>query len=115
MAQMSAADLEKLARYEEAIRELEARQGELEKNRAGYMKMFAALVVVSFAGFFWNVWLGAATFFTGVLMGVFGVYVVRVRAGDYALELEHLRETMEELRAPDVMKPTPAPSRPSGE
>jgi len=84
--------------YEAAIRELETRQAELEKNRGGYMKIFVALAVISAGGFFWNVWLGAATLFTGALMCLFGVYVVRVRAGDYALELEHLRETVAELR-----------------
>lgn len=95
---MSPADQEKLAKYEEAIRELEARQAELEKNRGAYMKVFAVIVVASLAGFAWNVWLGAATLFTGALMGLFGVYVVRVRAGDYALELAHLRETVDDLR-----------------
>ncbi len=107
---MSAAELEKLAKYEEAIRELEAREADLARSRGGYMKIFTALALVSLAGFFWNVWAGAATLFTGVLMFIFGVYVVRVRAGDYSLELMHLRETAEELRS--TMR---APSRPSDE
>ncbi len=112
---MGAADRDKLEKYQEAIRELEARQQELEKSRGGYMKLFAGLVIISLAGFFWNVWLGAATFITGALMGLFGAYVVRVRAGDYALELDHLRETVDDLRGEAVTKTTPAQSRPTVE
>jgi hypothetical protein len=89
---------QKLAKYEAAIRDVEARQADLSRNRAGYMRLFAALAVLSLGGFFWNRWLGVGTLLTGVLIYVFGVYVVRMRARDYRFELEGLRETTEELR-----------------
>jgi hypothetical protein len=100
-------DAEKLARYEDAIRELESRQADLQKNRGGYMKLFVGLVVVSFVGFFWNRWAGVGTLVTGVLMWVFGVYVVRIRAGDYELELAELRQTAAELREAQGNAPMP--------
>ena len=89
---------QKLVKYEEAIRDIEARSASLSQNRAGYMRMFALFVVLSFAGYFWSKWVGAATLFTGVLMFIFGVYVVRMRARDYRYELEGLRETADALR-----------------
>ena len=89
---------EQLARYEDWIRELEARQATLAGSRRRYLRFFVGVMVASIAGFVWSAWVGAATLFTGVLFCLFGVYVVLGRERDYRDELAATRRTVRDLR-----------------
>lgn len=95
---MDAPNPEKLAKYEGWIRDLEARQKALAGQRSFYLRTFVALAVGSAAGFFVHPWIGAACLFTGVLMCLFGFYVVLVREGEYTRELELARRDAEAMR-----------------
>jgi hypothetical protein len=87
-----------LARYETWIRALEARQKTLAESRARYLGFFAAAAGASSLGFFWGPWVGAGTFFSGIVFAVFGFYAVRVRERDYERELGEARVMAERLR-----------------
>ncbi len=89
---------EKLAKYEAWILELESRQRTLATSRATYARLFAASLVLSFAGFFWNQWVGAGALLTGILFCIFGYYAIAVRQGDYERELKQTRREVARLR-----------------
>jgi hypothetical protein len=91
-------DEKQLEKYEAWIREVEKRQAELAKSRAGYMRFFYVLPFLSLVAFFKNVGVGAAALFTAILMSAFGIYTVLVREGDYALNLKHTRKAAAALR-----------------
>lgn len=91
-------DEKQLEKYEAWIREVEKRQAELAKSRAGYMRFFYVLPFVSLVAFLKNVGVGAAALFTAILMSAFGIYTVLVREGDYALNLKHTRKAAAALR-----------------
>jgi hypothetical protein len=91
-------DAAKLDKYEAWTRELESRQRLLTLQRPGHLRLFAGMVAVSPAGFVWNAWVGVATLLTGIMCGLFGLYVVNVRAGDYRRELQQARREMRLLR-----------------
>ena len=92
---MSDAQLEKIEGW---IVELEARQRTLGASRTSYLRFFVASLVASALGFVWNVWIGAAALFTGVLFCAFGFYVVLQREAEYRRELAQFRETARKLR-----------------
>ncbi len=92
-------DAAQLVKYEEWIAELEKRQAELDRGRPFYLKCFYALPFVSLVGFAVSVGVGAGSLFTAVLMTVFGLYTVRVRASDYRTNLEGSRAQAAKLRA----------------
>lgn len=89
---------EQAAKYEDWIRELEARQKALAGSRQRYLTFFAAALVASTFGFAWNAWIGAATLATGILFCAFGFYVVLARDGQYTREIEATRRTARALR-----------------
>jgi hypothetical protein len=91
-------NLAQLAKYEAWIAELERRRKTLATSRPGYLRFFAGSVVVSSLGFICSPWIGAGTFFTGLLFCAFGFYVVLRREGEYVRELTALRETAQRLR-----------------
>jgi len=97
--------LAQLAKYDAWIAELERRQKTLAVSRPGYLRFFAGSVVVSALGFFWNPWVGAGTFFTGLLFCAFGFYVVLRRDGEYVRELTAVRETAQRLREEAEARP----------
>jgi hypothetical protein len=59
---------------------------------------------VSVGGFFVNVWIGAGTAITGILLCAFGIYVVRIRAAEYVDELKLAHEQLAALRAKAHMR-----------
>lgn len=89
---------ERITKLEAWIRELETRKRELAKTRRSWVRGFASIAVVSFAGFFFGPWIGAACAFTGCLMAIFGVYTVVVRAREYEHDLAHARRDVARLR-----------------
>ena len=82
---------ERIAKYEGWIRELESRQRELQTRRPRYLRLFAAVLLASLLGFAWNPWIGAGSVLTGILVYVFGYYVIAIRLQDYAAELASAR------------------------
>jgi hypothetical protein len=89
---------ERIAKYTAWLSELEARQRDLDARRPRLERIFLGALVASSGGFLWNLWIGAATLFTGVLVFVFGFYTLRVRARDYRSEIAQTRATLEDLR-----------------
>jgi len=96
---------ERIAKLEAWIRELEARQRHLATTRGAWLRGFAILAVVSFAGFLFGPWVGAASAFTGCLMAVFGAYTVFVRESDYERDLANARRDVARLRGETVPSP----------
>jgi hypothetical protein len=90
---------ERIAKLEAWIGELEARQRHLARTRGAWLRSFAVLAFLSFTGFLFGPWIGAACAFTGCLMAVFGVYTISVRAGDYERDLANARRDVTRLRA----------------
>jgi hypothetical protein len=88
---------ERLRKYEAWIVELEARKASLARRAPGLRRAFLATLVLSGAGFLVSPWIGAGTSFTGVLIWVFGGYVLRVRLNEYADELRMAREEVARL------------------
>ena len=91
-------DAAKLEKYEAWEKELTARQRLLAVQRPRHLRIFAGIVLLSPVGFVWSAWVGVATLLTGIMCGLFGLYVVNVRAGDYQRELVHTRREMEKMR-----------------
>jgi hypothetical protein len=90
---------EKLETYDAWLRELERRQEALQKERSFYQRSFLALPFISALGYAVSVWIGAAALFTGLIMCVFGFYVVVGRAREYEREILLTRRAADELRA----------------
>lgn len=89
---------ERIAKYEDWIRELETRQSELRSRRPRYLRAFAAILLASVLGFVWNPWIGAGSILTGILVYVFGYYVIAIRLRDYAADLASTRRELTSLR-----------------
>jgi hypothetical protein len=98
-------DTEQLAKYEAWITELESRQKILAASRTGYLRFFVGALVASAGGFFFNLWIGAATLFTGVMFCAFGFYSVMIREGDYVRELKATRREVARIRASEATPP----------
>ncbi|HEY2514841.1 MAG TPA: hypothetical protein VGI39_28440 [Polyangiaceae bacterium] len=89
---------ERIAKYEDWIRVLESRQSELRARRPRYLRLFTAVLLASVLGFVWNPWVGAGTVLTGILVYVFGYYVIAIRLQDYAADLASTRRQLAGLR-----------------
>lgn len=89
---------ERLQKYETWIRELERRETALAHRGPGFRRFFLGALVVSGGGFFVNPWIGVGTVFTGLMIWVFGLYVLRVRQNEYAHELQLARGEVARLR-----------------
>jgi hypothetical protein len=88
----------KISKYEAWLVELEARDAELARHRPGYLRLFGGTACASVLGFFWNVWVGVGSVLTGILVFVFGYYVLAIRRQDYAREIANARAELRRLR-----------------
>jgi hypothetical protein len=87
------------AKYQAWIEKLESNIRDMGRQKRIFHMMFFGSVVVSAIGFFWGVWLGVATFFTGVMICVAGLYITMTRTWEYERELERTRADLRRLRA----------------
>lgn len=96
---MSEAEL--LPKYETWIKKLEGNIEDMRRQRRTFHKLFFGAVIVSAIGFFWGAWLGVATFFTGIMICVAGLYITMTREAEYKEELKQTRADVAKLRAGD--------------
>jgi hypothetical protein len=98
---------ERIEKYEEWIRELEARKGNLASARRLYFRVFIGAIFVSVLGFFKSPWFGVGAILTGIMFCVCGFYMVLVRSDEYDRELRRNREELEKLleSGPDAAAP----------
>jgi hypothetical protein len=92
------AEEDQVEKYEAWAAKLEANITELRHQRRTFFRIFFGAVGVSAIGFFFGVWLGVATFFTGVMVCVAGVYISTTRTWEYERELERTREEIARMR-----------------
>lgn len=92
------ADEAKIEAYEAWIATLIERQQDLARQRTFYLRLFVALPFVAGLGFLVHFWIGVAAAFTGVLMCVFGFYVVLGREAEYTREIALTRRAADHLR-----------------
>jgi uncharacterized membrane protein YoaK (UPF0700 family) len=89
---------EQIAKYEVWVKRLEQNIATLARQRKAFTWIFAGAVVLSALGFIEGPWLGVATFATGVMVCVAGVYISTTRTREYVNELAQTREELEKLR-----------------
>jgi hypothetical protein len=90
---------EQIAKYEAWATRLEENIASLTRQRRVFFYMFYGAIGVSALGFFFGAWLGVATFLTGVMVCVAGVYISTTRTWEYRRELEITRYEIRRLRA----------------
>jgi Flp pilus assembly protein TadB len=89
---------EQIAKYEAWAKRLEDNIAALARQRRAFTKIFTGAVVVSALGFLIGPWLGVATFATGVMVCIAGVYISTTRTKEYERELAQTRYEIEKLR-----------------
>jgi hypothetical protein len=89
---------ELIAKYEIWAERLERNIDQLAKQRRTFRLMFFGAAVVSAVGFFFGVWIGVATFFTGIMVCTAGLYITITREWEYERELKRMREEITRLR-----------------
>jgi hypothetical protein len=89
---------EQITKYETWAAKLEQNIVDLGKQRSTFFRIFFGAVVLSAVGFFVGPWLGVATFFTGVMVCVAGIYISTTRTWEYQRELDRTREEIARLR-----------------
>jgi hypothetical protein len=89
---------EQIAKYEAWARRLESNLDALARQRRAFSRVFGGAVVVSALGFLVGPWLGVATFATGVMVCIAGVYISTTRTKEYERELAQTREEIAKLR-----------------
>jgi Flp pilus assembly protein TadB len=90
---------EQIAKYEAWAKRLEDNIAALARQRRAFTKIFTGAVVVSVLGFLIGPWLGVATFATGVMVCIAGVYISTTRTKEYERELAQTRYEIEKLRS----------------
>jgi hypothetical protein len=90
---------EQIAKYEAWAKRLEDNIAALARQRRAFKWIFTGAVVVSAVGFFVGPWLGVATFATGVMVCISGVYISTTRTREYERELAQTRYEIEKLRS----------------
>jgi hypothetical protein len=101
-----ATDEGQVAKYEAWAAKLEKNIEDLGHQRRMFIRIFGGAVVVSLLGFIVGWWLGVATFFTGLMICVAGVYMTTQRTLEYRRELGRTRDEVRRLRGE-----LPPPSR----
>jgi hypothetical protein len=89
---------EQLAKYEAWVKRLEQNIEALSRQRRAFSWIFGGAVIVSALGFIIGPWLGVATFATGVMVCVAGLYISTTRTKEYENELAQTREEIDKLR-----------------
>ncbi len=89
---------EQIAKYEAWATRLEENIVSLTRQRSTFFYIFYGAVAVSAIGFFFGAWLGVATFATGLMVCVAGVYISTTRTWEYQRELERTRYEVRRLR-----------------
>jgi uncharacterized protein (DUF58 family) len=90
---------EQIAKYEAWATRLEENIVSLTRQRSTFLYIFCGAIVVSGVGFFFGAWLGVATFATGLMVCVAGLYISTTRTWEYQRELEQTRFEVRRLRA----------------
>jgi hypothetical protein len=88
---------ERIAKYEEWIRELETRKCNLAGARRLYFRIFIGAIFASILGFFKSPWFGVGAIATGIMFCCCGFYMVLVRSDEYDRELRRNRDELEKL------------------
>jgi small basic protein len=83
---------ESLAKYELWGQTLQANIAAMQRQRRMFHIMFFGAAVLSAIGFFFGVWLGVGTFFTGIMVCGAGLYITMTRTWEYQRELKTVRE-----------------------
>jgi hypothetical protein len=89
---------EQIAKYEAWATRLEENIVSLTRQRSTFFYIFCGAIVVSGIGFFFGAWLGVATFATGLMVCVAGIYISTTRTWEYQRELERTRYEVRRLR-----------------
>jgi small basic protein len=92
-------DREMLSKYEAWSAKLQSNIQDMGRQRRVFRRMFVGAVVLSAIGFFWGVWLGVATFFTGIMVCGAGLYITMTREWEYERELKRTRAEVDRIRA----------------
>jgi hypothetical protein len=92
---------ELIAKYEIWIERLEQNIDQLVRQRRTFRMMFIGAAVISAVGFFFGVWIGVATFFTGIMVCTAGLYITMTREWEYERELKRMRAEVVRLRQDD--------------
>src|SRR5438552_19058108 len=100
------ADEALVAKYETWAAKLESNIDDMAHQRRMFIRIFGGAVVLSIVGFFFGWWLGVATFFTGLMIAIAGVYMTTTRTLEYRRELGRTRDEVRRLRGE-----LPPPSR----
>ena len=91
-------DSEMAPKYEAWIAKLQSNIHDMGRQRRIFRMMFVGAVVLSAVGFFWGVWLGVATFATGVMVCGAGLYITMTREWEYERELKRTRDDLQRLK-----------------
>ena len=89
---------DQVAKYEAWILKLESNINDMHRQRRAFLWILFGAVVVSAVGFFWGVWLGAATFFTGLMIAGAGLYITMMREAEYKEELAQTKLDVTRMR-----------------
>jgi hypothetical protein len=100
------AEEDQLAKYQAWAAKLEKNIEDLAHQRRTFVRIFGGAVVVSIIGFFFGWWIGVATFFTGLMIAIAGVYMTTTRTLEYRRELGRTRDEVRRLQGE-----LPPPSR----
>jgi hypothetical protein len=88
-----------LPKYEAWTEKLQSNIRDMGRQKRAFHMMFFGSVIVSAIGFFWGVWLGVATFFTGVMVCVAGLYITMTRTWEYERELKRTQQEIARIRS----------------